>query len=48
VFVVSLCFVAEGITVECLMVMTEETLESVVPRAGSIALLLSKVKAVSI
>jgi hypothetical protein len=48
VFVVSLCFVAEGSTVERLMVMTEETLKSVVLRAGPRALLLSKIKAVSI
>jgi hypothetical protein len=48
VFVVSLCFVAEGVTVECLIVMNEETVKSVVHRAGLGAFILSKIKAVSI
>lgn len=39
---------AEGVTSDNFWVMTEETLKTVVPRAGPRALLLSKIKAVRI
>jgi len=42
-----LCIADEEITFESLMEMTEETLKSVVPKAGPRALFLSKIRSVS-